>query len=81
MKLTLKQARKIGKTITVLWSWVYPECEWIAISENWDLNLWTEYDINDKPVKHLASIYPVSKSSGFDVTDYNIFYRVFEKTL
>jgi len=78
--LSLEEAKERGKRLAGAWEEEYPEDEWLALCDNWDINLWTDTD--EKGIlKNIASIYPVTKNEeeGYDETDYCTFYRVWEK--
>ena len=77
--LSLEEAMERGRVLAGAWQDEYPEDDWLALCDNWDINLWTDED-KDGVVKNMATIYPVSKSEeGYDETDYDKFYRVWSQ--
>jgi len=74
--LSLEEAMKRGKVLAGAWQGEYPEDEWMALCDNWDINLWTDGDV-DGVRKNMASIYPVVEDKeGFADVDYNSPQRV-----
>jgi hypothetical protein len=80
-KLTLKQAKRIGKflakAIFLLNPAFYEGDSWYGFCAYWDINFWIDESNPDKPI-YRASIYPVK--DGFTQT-YNKFYQVWKKEL
>ena len=79
--LSLEEAMKRGKVLAGAWQGEYPEDEWMALCDNWDINLWSD-EINGEKW-NMASIYPVTRNEakGYDETDYHSFHRVWEKKI
>ena len=78
--LSLEEAKERGKRLAGAWDEEkYPDDEWMALCDNWDINLWSD-EINGKEW-NMASIYPVThnKKGGYDETDYSTFYSVWKK--
>jgi len=76
--LNLEEAKKRGKILAGAWDETkYPEDEWMALCDNWDINLWCDIN-NDNKVTHYASIYPVKtdEETRIGKTDYYTFYSV-----
>jgi len=80
--LSLEEAKKRGHILAGAWEGEYPDDEWMALCDNWDINLWTDED-SDGILKNMASIYPVTenKKTGFGEIDTSTFYRVWEKSI